>query len=77
MFSIGSEAIMCVLFVILGTILGGDQWRRPVLFVILGGDQFQPEILFPCLAFILAAVLSLVSCYARHLLDGWLERNLF
>jgi len=46
-FSIGSQAIMCVLFIILGT--------------IVGGDQFQPEILFPCaLAFTLAAVLSLV-----------------
>merc|ERR1711971_1268661 len=59
-FSIGSQAIMCVLFIILGTLLGGDQWRRPVLFVMLGGDHLQPEILFPCLAFTLAAVLSLV-----------------
>ena len=60
-FSIGSQAIMCVLFIILGS--------------IVGGDQFQPEILFPCLAFTLAAVVSLVSCYGIQLLEGCLGRS--
>jgi len=46
-FTIGSQAIMCVLFLI-------------IKFHILGGNQLQPEILFPCLAFTVAAIVSLV-----------------
>jgi len=58
--SIGSQAIMCVLFVLLPG--SGVAWRGCVRGMTCGRgrNQYDPEIFFPCLAFTLAAVVSLV-----------------
>merc|ERR1712228_678793 len=58
--SIGSQATMCVLFVLLPG--SGVAWRGCVRGVTCerGRNQYDPEIFFPCLAFTLATVVSLV-----------------
>ena len=72
-FSIGSQAIMCILFTILpnpgfsvsqGTLLYtiGHQIYNWILPGFQDWKQLQAEILFFCLAFTIAAVVSLVSC---------------
>merc|ERR1712228_1002356 len=58
--SIGSQAIMCVFFVLLPG--SGVAWRGCVRGMTCGRgrNQYDPEIFFPCLAFTLATVVSLV-----------------
>jgi len=58
--SIGCQAIMCVLFVLLPG--SGVAWRGCVRGMTCGRgrNQYDPEIFFPCLAFTLATVVSLV-----------------
>ena len=61
---------MCILFLIVPGF-----WGRNVHATIGHGHdrigQLQAEILFPCLAFTIAAVVSLVSCYRIQFFFGY------
>ena len=68
--SIGSQAIMCVLFVLLPG--SGVAWRGCVRGMTCGRgrNQYDPEIFFPCLAFTLATVVSLVSWHTLWIIQA-------
>merc|ERR1712203_775703 len=67
--SIGCQAIMCVLFVLLPG--SGVAWRGCVRGMTCGRgrNQYNPEIFFPCLAFTLATVVSLVSWHTLWIIQ--------